>query len=202
MGVILARLLSPREFGLFGVGLGIAALAEIFGSFGMLQALVQKKASTREDESTAAILQTGGAVLLAGGLVASAATIEVLFDMPGLAPLVQLQSIVLVIHALGLIPNSRLNRRLAFDRLTLIDVTTRIIGGVLSILLAIRGMGAFALIIGGLAAEACRTCFVWLAAQDGFQFHSERIRLEVSWDMVQEFSSVASLMTLRIVWIS
>ena len=199
MGVILARLLSPREFGLFGVGLGIAALAEIFGSFGMLQALVQKKTSTGEDESTAAILQTGGALLLAGGLVASSTTIEVLFDMPGLAPLVQLQSIVLVIHALGLIPNSRLSRRLAFDRLTLIDVTTRIIGGVLSIVFAIRGMGAFALLSVVSRPRLAEPVSSGWRRQDGFQFHSERIPLEVSWDMVQEFSSVESLMTLRIV---
>ena len=161
LGVILARLLPPREFGIFGVGLGITAVAEIFGSFGILQALVQRKTVEREDEATAAILQMGGALLLAGGVVLAGPTVERFFKMPGLGLLVQLQSIVLVINGIALVPNSRLIRRLAFDRLAVIDVTTRTIGGLVSILLAIYGIGALSLTFGAIATGMCRACLLW-----------------------------------------
>jgi O-antigen/teichoic acid export membrane protein len=164
LGVILARLLSPQEFGVYGIGLGIIALAEIFGSCGMLQALVQRKALTREDESTAAILQMGGALMLGGGLVVAGPTVEMFFGMPGLGRLVQLQSAVLVINALGLIPNGRLTRRLAFDQLTAIDISTRAISGVVSILLALDSMGPLALVIGTLTGGTFRTCITWAFA--------------------------------------
>jgi O-antigen/teichoic acid export membrane protein len=167
LGVILARLLPPREFGVFGVGLGITAFAEIFGSFGVLQALVQRKSVGPEDEGTAAILQMGGALLLASGVVLTGPTIERFFAMPGLGPLVQLQSLILVINGLGLIPNSRLTRRLAFERLTIIDVMTKLAGGTISIILAFNGIGAISLTFGHITTGLFRTCLLWFFAPGG-----------------------------------
>ena len=164
LGVILARLLSPVEFGIFGIGLGITSFVEIVGSIGIFQALVQRKTIERQDEATAAILQTGGALLLAGILVLAGPAIEVFFGMPGLGPLVQFQSLILVINALGLVPNSRLTRRLAFNRLTAIDVFTRAVGGILSIFLAFRGVAALSLAFGSIATGVCRTCLLWVFA--------------------------------------
>jgi len=164
LGVILARILPPREFGIFGVGWGIVAMAEIVGSCGMLQALVQRKTLGAEDEATAGILQLSGALLLGGGLVVAGPTLERLFGMPGLGPLIQVQSVVLVVNGLGLVPTSRLTRRLAFGRLTAIDTGTRVLGGVVSILSALHGVGAIALAIGSVTTGVSRSCLTWIFA--------------------------------------
>jgi PST family polysaccharide transporter len=164
LSVILARLLSPTEFGLFGIVWGITSVAEIIGACGMLQALVQQKVVSPEDEATGAILQLGGALILACGMALVGPTVERLFGMPGLGTLIQLQSAVLVINALGVVPDGRLQRRLAFQRLTTIDVLTRALGGVGSIILALRGMGALALVIGVLTTAVTRTSLIWAAA--------------------------------------
>ena len=52
LGVILARILPPHEFGVFTVGLGIVTVADIISSAGMFQALVQRKDLRPEDEAT------------------------------------------------------------------------------------------------------------------------------------------------------
>jgi PST family polysaccharide transporter len=164
LGVILARLLLPKEFGVYGVALGIVTMAEIFGSGGMLQALVQRKTLTPEDEAAGAALQLGVMLLLGGGLVWMGPVVEEFFQMPGLGLVLQLQSVLLLLQALKLIPASRLRRRLAFERLAIIDVSTQILGGIISIILAIQGYGVLALVIGAIIAGACHTGLMWASA--------------------------------------
>src|SRR4030042_5401710 len=69
LGVILARILPPSEFGVFGVGLAVVTVADIISSAGMFQALVQRKDLRPEDESTGFALQLTGASILGTLLV-------------------------------------------------------------------------------------------------------------------------------------
>ena len=165
VGVILARLLPPVEFGMFGVAAGIVFVMEIIGSCGMQEALVQRKMLSPEDEAAGALVQMAGAMILGGGLIVTGPRIEKVFGMPGLGFLVQLQSVVLLMNALGVVPTSRLTRRLAFDRLAAAEISTRALGGIVSILLALRGMGALSLIVGSVTAGAFHTCLVWTFAR-------------------------------------
>jgi PST family polysaccharide transporter len=125
--VVLARLLPPHEFGIFGVGLSIVVVADILSAAGMFSALLQRKAVTPEDEATGFFLQLAGALVLGGALVALGPLVERFFSMPGLGVLVQFQALALLLRTLGLIPGTRLQRRLAFDRLAFAEVASRFI---------------------------------------------------------------------------
>jgi polysaccharide transporter, PST family len=171
LGIILARILPPAEFGVFGVGLGIVTVADIIGSAGMFQALIQRKDLRPEDETTGFLLQLTGSLVLGGILVLSGPYLAAFFKMPGLAPLIQLQAAVLVLHAVNLVPATRLNRRLAFDRLALMDIAGRVAGGIVAIVLALQGHGALALTAGSLSTAATRTALGWTFAWGGIPFH-------------------------------
>lgn len=164
LGIVLARILPPEEFGLFGVAVSIIAIAEMLGSCGMLRALVQRKDLAPEHESAAAIFQFSGALLLSALLFFSAPIMTTWFRMPGLAMILQLQPVILLIHAIALLPEARLTRRLAFDRLTIIQATTRAIGGGISIFAAIQGWGALALVIGSIFTATTRAALLWVCA--------------------------------------
>ena len=181
VGVILARLLSPEEFGMFAVAIGIVSLVEIVSSGGMLEALVQRKTVIPEDEFTATVLQLAWALILGAGLVLAGPVIEKFFGFTGLCALIQLQAVALLTTALSLIPTSRLMRTLSFDRLAVIEVLTRVIEGTVSITLALHGHGVLALAVANITAEACRTGICWALAAGRisllFRMHSAKTLL-------------------------
>lgn len=164
LGIVLARILPPEEFGLFGVAVSIVAIAEMLGSCGMLRALVQRKDLSPEHESAALIFQFSAALLLSAMLFFSALFLTTWFRMPGLAIILQIQPVVLLFHAVALLPEARLTRRLAFDRLTIIQASTRALGGGMAIFAAMHGMGALALVIGSIITAAIRTVLFWICA--------------------------------------
>jgi len=166
LGVITARILPPHEFGVFALGLGIVTVADIISSAGMFQALVQKKDLRPEDETTGLVLQIAFALALGTLLVLLGPYFARFFKMPGLGPLVQLQSLVILIKAVALIPHTRLMRRLAFDRLAFTEILARLVGGILAIVLALQGQGAMAL-TGGALATAVIQAFLWWSLASG-----------------------------------
>lgn len=166
LGAILARLLPPKEFGLFGFAAAIVAITEIIGSFGMLRALVYKQNLAPGHEAAGGALQLIGSMAVGSLLVLSAPTIEQLFDMEGLKAVMMLQAGVLVIDGMALLPTSWLTRRLAFKQLAAIEVSTRVLGGVSSILFALHGMGALALAAGNLVSALSQTTLLWICAPD------------------------------------
>ncbi|RPI25721.1 MAG: lipopolysaccharide biosynthesis protein [Acidobacteria bacterium] len=164
LGVILARILPPHEFGVFAVGLGIITVADIISNAGMFQALVQRKDLRPEDETTGFVLQLSFALVLGTCLVLLGPYFARFFKMPGLGLLIQLQSAVLVIKAFSLIPNTRLMRGLAFDRVAFMDVVSRLLGGLVAIALGLRGLGALALTGGALTTAVVSTGLGWYFA--------------------------------------
>jgi len=164
LSVILARLLPPEEFGLFGITVSIIAIAEMLGSCGMLRALVQRKILEPEHESTAVIFQCSSAAVMSGLLFSGAPVTARLFEMSGLEVILRLQSAVLLVHAVTLLPESRLTRRLAFDRLVVIQTSSKVLGGGIAIVLAVSGFGAAALAIGSLVSEMTRLLLLWACA--------------------------------------
>jgi len=174
LGVITARILPPHEFGVFALGLGIVTVADIISSAGMFQALVQKKDLRPEDETTGFVLQMSFALSLGTVLVLLGPVFARFFKMPELGPLVQLQSLVIIIKAIALIPSTRLMRGLAFDRLAFIEVMARLVGGVLAIVLALQGQGALALSGGALATAVIQALISWAFASGAIPLRFSR----------------------------
>jgi O-antigen/teichoic acid export membrane protein len=164
LGIVLARILPPEEFGLFAVAMTIVAMAEMLSSCGMLPALVQRQELVREHESAAAIFQIGGAFILSAGLFYSASSIADWFGMPALAIILRLQPAILVIDAFAVVPEARLTRRLAFDRLTVIQCVSKMLGGALALVAAMRGLGALAFVVGSISSAFVRMMLLWLCA--------------------------------------
>ena len=200
LGIFLARILPPEEFGLFGITVAIISIAELLGSFGMLRALVQRKNLTPEHQAAGVIFQCGSAIVIGGLLYVGAPAMEALFGMPGLAMVIRLQAGVLVVHSAGLLPETRLHRRLAFDRLVLIRVSDKTLGGVAAIIFAIQGSGAMALAIGSLTGATVGTFLLWVCAP-GFiplLFRPHHLRDLLSYGSGILFINVANTLAQRV----
>lgn len=143
--VVLSRLLSPTDFGLFAVVLSIVALGELLRDFGLTTAASRATNLGKAAASTLFLLNTLlGFVLMVLAFV-SAPVIATMFGQPGLEPLVQLLSTTFLVSGLAAQFRAEINRRLQFVRLALVDAIPAIIGLAVAIVWAMISPTAFAL---------------------------------------------------------
>lgn len=144
--IVLARLLTPDDFGCIGV-LSIfimVSMAVIEGGFA--SALIQRENVTHDDESTVFFWNLFISVVLFFGLVAFSGTIADFYRIPQLSKVISVQSITLVIYAFGIIHNNRLICDLNFKAVAIIDTIASIVSIVVAIVLAYLDYGVWALV--------------------------------------------------------
>lgn len=161
-GIVLARLLSPEDFGLIGM-LSIFMLiagAFIDGGFGF--AIIQKKRPTQEDYSTVFFWNLGLAIVLYIVLYISAPVIASFYHVPLLSKVLRVSGIVLIINALRAIHENMLNKQFQFKKLAITSVVSSIISIILTIWLAYRGVGVWALVAQNLILQTIPMVVYWL----------------------------------------
>lgn len=162
VGLVLARLLSPDEYGLIGI---ITIFIVIFNTIvdsGFSTALIRKPKVTDDDYSTVFIINLGISILLAILLFCSAGTIASYFEREELVSLTQAMSSILVINALGIVQKAKLTKQLDFKSQTKISIIASTVSGVLGIAAAIFGLGVWALVIQQISRQVLNTVFLWL----------------------------------------
>jgi O-antigen/teichoic acid export membrane protein len=146
IGIILARLLTPTEYGLIGILLVIIAFMQVFIDSGFSKALIQKQDRSELDYST---------VFFINGLISIVCYIFLWFGATWLADFynnsqlinfTRLIGLVLFFNALFAVPNTILIIHLDFKALAKINFTGNLISGVIAIFLAYYGFGVWSLI--------------------------------------------------------
>lgn len=162
--VLLARIISPAEFGYFAVAIIVQELALVITAEGVGTALVQR--ATVDREHLQAGLWLGLMVGLVLGLLTLVAASLVVVPLFGArtAELVRLATPLFLISAAGTVPMALLRRRLEFRRLSTIDVATSVVRAVGSLALAIVGLQGEALVLGGIAAGLTTMVMAWIYA--------------------------------------
>jgi O-antigen/teichoic acid export membrane protein len=154
----LARLLSPADYGLFGLAAVYTGLATIFSQFGVAAALVQRS------ELTPRFVRAGFTVsVLAGVLTAALVWITApiaasLLGSTDLVPIIRGLSLAFVIGNPGFVAEGLAQRKLAWRMLMWVEVAAFFLGNALpAIALALAGYGVWALVVSALAQSFVRT---------------------------------------------
>ena len=161
--VVLARLITPADFGRYAVaflvsGLGLVPLS------GLEAALVQREEPDRSHLQSLfglCLLAAVGFCLLA--LIGARLIVEPIFG-GRTADFVRISTIGTLISAFNMVPAALLQRRLSIKRLSILDVVNTAAGAVASIVLAILGWGGYALVVGGLGGVLTMTAINWVWA--------------------------------------
>ncbi|MBT2517536.1 lipopolysaccharide biosynthesis protein [Streptomyces sp. ISL-90] len=144
--VILARLLSPADFGLFAMVMSIAGIAEVFRDFGLSQAAVQAPVLTKEQRGNLFWINSTIGAALAGVVFLSSWGIAALYGREELAPLAQLASIAFLLNGVTTQFRASLNRALRFSALAVTDVAAAIVGLGVAIVVGLAGLGPWSLV--------------------------------------------------------
>lgn len=160
--IVLARLLTPADFGLIAMLLVFTTFAALLVDAGFGTALVQRQQTTDNDETTVFLTSLCMAVVLAAILWMAAPAIAVFYSQPTLTPLTRLLLFVLPLSALAAVPDALLTQRLDFRARASAEIIASLCSGVLAVALAWQGFGVWSLAWQAIAAIGMRALLLWL----------------------------------------
>ncbi|MGB3532887.1 MAG: lipopolysaccharide biosynthesis protein [Microcoleaceae cyanobacterium] len=159
--LILARLLTPEAFGLIGLANIFVAFMQIFLEQGFTQALIQHEEIEPEELDTAFWSNIFIGFLLTiisfflSGFVAD------IFEQPKLTPIIQCFSVLFFIKSLSHVHLAILSRTFAFKVMAVRTIIGITIGGIVGIIMAIRGFGVWSLVSQQFLYEAVEVFIIW-----------------------------------------
>lgn len=146
VSIVLARIISPAEFGLVGIILVFILISDIIINSGFSQALIQKKNRNNTDLSTVFYFNIVIGIVLYILLFALSPSISSYYHKPELEGILKMLSIVVMIKPLYLVQMTILSIKLNFKLRTKINLISALISGVVAIVLANKGFGVYSLV--------------------------------------------------------
>jgi O-antigen/teichoic acid export membrane protein len=165
VSIILARLLTPEEFGTVALLYLFTGIAGVFIDSGFSAALVQRQDVTHTDESTVFWFSLGMGAATAALLWLVAPWIAGFYGQPVLVPLTAILAISLLINSLGSIHMTLLTKRLDFKTPMKVGAAATSVSGLVAVGMATSGFGIWALASQVLAASIVTTALLWLLSR-------------------------------------
>lgn len=166
-GVVLARILSPSDFGLIAIVSVFIIVSQIFINSGMIQSLVRDHSVSEIDYSTIFFLNIiigFGAYLM---LFIFAPTISSYYNLPQISLLIRIIGLSLIISSLSIVYRAILTKNLRFKTINNITIISSIISGIAAVFFAFNGAGVWSLIFKTIANNLI-TLFLLVTATSWF----------------------------------
>lgn len=161
VGLVLARILSPDEYGLIGIITIFIAISNSIVDSGFSSALIRKKDTNDDDYNTVFIVNLIASIVLAAILFASAPLIAKFFERTELTAITRAMSSILIINALSIVQSAQLTKKIDFKTQTKISIASSAISGTIGILMAFMGCGVWSLVFQQLSRQFINTVLFW-----------------------------------------
>ncbi|WP_230772241.1 lipopolysaccharide biosynthesis protein [Sphingomonas sp. Leaf4] len=162
VSIVLARLLSPTDFGIYALTAVFIALSTVLIDGGFSSAIIQKKEVSAEEQTAVFWYNLTAAALIAAGIALVAPSMADWFGHPVLRPLLYVTAIVVPLAALASVPAAMLQRHLRFDLVAKAGLTASLISGMVAIVAALNGAGIWSFAIQALVNAFINTVLVWI----------------------------------------
>lgn len=162
--VVLARLLAPGDFGLFGIALLAMSVLEALSGTGFNEAIIHRRTDTEQYLGTAWTVHMLRGLLLAVAMFAGAPLVAGFFEEPAAEPLLRVLSVNLLLSGLTNISVVLFQKELDFRRLATIGACGALVDVVVSVAMAFVLRDAWALVYGVLAGNVVRLLLSFLIA--------------------------------------
>ncbi|MDD5976514.1 MAG: lipopolysaccharide biosynthesis protein [Bacteroidales bacterium] len=161
VSIVLARLLSPGDYGLIGIITIFTTVCTAIINGGFSNALIRTQKPTDEDYNTAFICNLLVSILLYAIVFLCSPLIADFFNRQELVALTRVSSFTMIIGALAIVQQTRLTKRIDFKTQTKITLIASILSGIVGIALALMDFGVWALVVQGIVAQSLRTVLLW-----------------------------------------
>lgn len=188
VSIILARLLSPEEYGTIGIILIFTTIFSTLVDSGFSTALIRKKDADETDYNTIFTTNIIFSILLCAILIIGAPAVATFFGNEELIPLSRVMSLIIIINALSLIPKTLLTKSINFKTQAKVTATATIVSGVIGITMALLGFKVWSLVGLQIANAAISTVSLWFFSKwhPHLQFSIERFKelFDYSWKLM------------------
>ena len=159
---VLARILTPADYGVAGMALVVMSFAAIFTDPALGAALIQRPEIDERDRST--VFWTAAAIGAALTVlsIAFSPLVARFFGEPQVRNLFAVASLVLVVTSLSVAHRALLARKLAYRSLEIRETVSIVTGGAVAICIALAGFGPWAIVSNALAYSVVSTILAWL----------------------------------------
>lgn len=163
--LVLARLLTPEDFGIIGIIMVFIAVSDVLIDGGFASALIQKKKPTNSDYSTIFYWNLITSVFLFLVLFLTAPAIERFYQMSSLSPLLRVLGLVLFFNAFNIIQVNQLMKQLNFKKLANVNIISTSLGAIIGIIMAYSGFGVWSLIAKLLVTSFFISILLWFSTK-------------------------------------
>lgn len=161
VGIILARMLGPKEFGLIGMLSIFIAISQSFLDNGFRQALLRKQDCTDTDYSTVFYFNIVVSLFFYILLYTGAQLISNFYHEPLLKALIRVLGLVLIINALAIIQSTVLTKNINFRLQAKISIISSSVSGIVAIYMAYTGKGVWSLVALSVLRTAINSLLLW-----------------------------------------
>jgi len=161
IGIILARLLTPAEFGTISMAMVLIAICEFFVNAGLTSAIIHRSLPTEEQLSSAFFTNLFMAVLLAFVVFVSAPFLSNYLKSPEILLVSKVISLRLIILGLTIVHRSLLTKELEFKFLAKVSLISVVSSGILGVWLAVCGFGVWSLVYQLLVQSLVESILIW-----------------------------------------
>lgn len=178
VGIVLARLLSPDEYGLIGILTIFINFFNVIVDGGFTNAIIRKQGAKDIDYCTLFYINFVISALLCITLFLCAPLIAHYFEREELVSLTRVMSLAVLINGLGIVQKAKLTKAIDFKSQTKISLTASFISGVVGIAMAATGFGVWALVAQQLTQLSLNTILLWISTKwlPKLQFSFESFR--------------------------
>ncbi|MBR4624941.1 MAG: lipopolysaccharide biosynthesis protein [Alphaproteobacteria bacterium] len=178
VSIILARLLSPSEYGLLGIANIFITILSGFVDCGFSNSLIRKKDTTDKDYNTMFITNMGMSVLVFLTLFFCAPFVADFFEREEVTNILRVLSFSVVINAATLVQSTVLSKRIDFKTRTKVTIIGAIVSGIVGISTAFCGWGVWALVAQTLTANIVNGLWLFIFVRwiPKFTFYKDSFR--------------------------
>lgn len=173
VGIVLARLLAPEDFGVFALALAVQGVLVTVVDLGLSADLVRSR-EPRRLEPTVATLSLASGVLFATVMALSSVPVARALGSERAAPVIAVLAATLVVSAAGVVPYARMQRGFQQREIFATGLVDLVVGTGVTVVLVLAGWGPMALAVSRLVAQPCATAAQFLLTRTRPRFGFDR----------------------------
>ena len=161
VSIVVARMLVPEDFGVMAILTFFTAVALVVVDSGFSQTLLRKESPSNDDYKSVFLFNLGVSALLYLLFVLLSPLLAQYYDLAVIVKIAPVLFLLLPLHALGIIQNTKLSREFRFGLLSRINFVASLVAGAVAIAVAVCGGGVWALVAQRVSVVAVKSSLLW-----------------------------------------